>query len=327
MADQDRGSPRRTLTRRRFLGGVGGVALGTGLALAHARPAAASFMKWGAVVSPSADVPFSQKLDILRRIRPQTARLSMFWGDPNTRQFDDGQLDQMLGTGLSEVIIQSSEDPDSGLARHQLDLLLPYIDAHPNILFVWELGNEPDWHQPDNPWLARSNRLAAIRDNKPSQDRGNLFWAVNMPAGRYAGDGSGFGFGTSGQWFDAFVRDTGDGLGGMFGGPYSPDIATVHCYSSDYLRRYPERGENNPYKMIDYVRGWSTSISMKITEAGIDDPNRTISDRGYRYTQFGSSVGDETGGQIDSVCFYGLPPADREYDIWEGEADQIGSHP
>jgi hypothetical protein len=145
-----------------------------------------------------------------------------------------------------------------------------------------------------------------------------------MPAGRYAGDGTGFGFGSSGQWFDAFVRDTGDGLGPMFNGPYSPDIATVHCYSWDYLRRYPSRAEQNPYKMVDYVRGWSTSISMKVTEAGIDGNK---SDRGYRYVEFGNSVGGETGGQVDSVCFYGLPPADRDYDIWEGEADQIGTHP
>ncbi len=315
----------RAFSRRRFLGGMGGaVALGAGLSLATTRPASASFMKWGAVVSPSADVPFSQKVDILRRIRPQTARLSMFWGNPNARQFDDGQLDQILGTGVSELIIQSSEDPDSGLARQQLDMLLPYISAHPDILFVWELGNEPDWHQPDNPGLARAHRLSAIRDNKASQSRSNLFWAVNMPAGRWAGDGTGFTFGSSGQWFDGFVRDSGDGLGPMFGGPYSPDIATVHTYSWDFLRRYPERGENNPYKMVDYVRGWSTSISMKITEAGIDGAK---SDRGYRYVEFGNSVGGETAGQIDSVCFYGLPPADSEYDIWEGEADQIGTHP
>jgi hypothetical protein len=318
------------ISRRRLLGGMAAAATvaTTATVLGTATPASAAYyMKWGAVISPANDIPFSRKVDILRRIRPQTARVSMFWGDPDNRQFTDDQLDQLLGTGLTEVIIQSSEDPDPSLAARQLNQLLPYIDAHPGTLFVWELGNEPDWHQPDNPWLARWNRLAAIRDNKPGQDRSNLMWAVNMPAGRWAGDGTGFTFGSSGAWFDAFVRDTGDGLGGMLGGPYQPDIVTVHCYSWDYIAPHPERGENNPYKMIDYVRGWNSGISMKVTEAGIDDPNRQLTDRGYRYVQFGSRVAGDTGGQIDSVCFYGLPPADSEYDIYEGEADQIGTHP
>lgn len=317
------------LSRRGFLAalGVGTAAVAAGPLLGPARPAAASYyMKWGAVLSPAdvAGVDFARKIAILNRIRPQTVRVSMFWGDPNNRRFTDGQLDAVLGTGVTEVILQSSEDPDAGLAAQQLDSLLPYVDAHPGTLFVWELGNEPDWHQPDNPWLARWKRLTTIRDNKPWQDRGNLVWAVNMPAGRWAGDGTGFPFATSGAWFDAFVRDTGDGLGGMLGGPYQPDVATVHCYSWDHLRRYPDRGEQNPYKMIDYVRGWNSSISMKVTEAGIDGAK---SDRGYRYVEFGSSVADQTSGQVDSVCFYGLPPAEREYGILEGEAGQIGTHP
>ena len=283
------------------------------------------YMKWGAVCSPDFTPPgdFNTKIDILRRIRPKTVRVSMFWGNPYERRFNDWQLDQLLGTGLNEMIIQSSEDPDPPLARHQLNLLLPYIEAHPNILFVFELGNEPVWHRPDNPWLERWLRLATIRDNK-WQDRSNLLWAINMPAGRWRNpDDPTFPFPSSGQYFDAFVRDTGDGLGGMLSGPYQPDVVTVHCYSSDYLRRYPWRTERNPYKMIDYVRGWNSRISMKVTEAGI---NTWASDRGYRYREFGSSVANETGGQIDSVCFYGLPNVEDPYDITRAEADQIGTH-
>ncbi len=318
------------MSRRRFLGtvGTGAAALTAVTVLGTAAPASAeSFMKWGAVISPADTIPFSEKVDILRRMRPQTVRVSMFWGDPNNRQFSDAQLDQLLGTGLTEMIIQSSEDPDPGLAAQQLNSLLPYIDAHPGILFVFELGNEPDWHQPDNPGLARHNRLAAIQQNKPGQDRSNLMWAINMPAGRWAGDGTGFTFGTSGDWFNGFVADAGDGLGAMLNGPYQPDIVTVHCYSSDYITPQSGAGEHNPYKMVDYVRGWNSGISMKVTEAGIDNPNNAITDRGYRYVQFGTSVGGNTGGQVDSVCFYGIPPADANYGIFEGEADQIGTHP
>jgi hypothetical protein len=75
--------------------------------------------------------------------------------------------------------------------------------------------------------------------------------------------------------------------------------------------------------MIDYVRGWNHTISMKITEAGIDGRK---SDRGYRYVDFGQRIAGETNGQIDSVMFYGLPDVEREYGILEGEADQIGTH-
>ncbi len=319
--------PRPALSRRRFLGAAGAAAVTAGVLGGAAPASAASFMKWGAVVSPDASVSFDEKVDILRRIRPQTVRVSMFWGDPDNRQFSDAQLDAILGTGVSEVILQSSEDPDPSLAAAQLNSLLPYVDAHPGILFVFELGNEPDWHQPDNPGLARWNRLSTIARNKPSQDRGNLMWAVNMPAGRWNGDGTGFTFGSSGDWFNGFVADAGDGLGAMLTGPYRPDIVTVHCYSWDWINPYPDRGENNPYKMVDYVRGWNSSISMKVTEAGIDNPGGAITDRGNRYVAFGTSVGDNTGGQIDSVCFYGIPPADASYGIWEGEADQIGTHP
>lgn len=316
------------LSRRRFLKGVGAgaAALSAGAVLTTSKPAHAYYMKWGAVCSPdTTGTSFAAKVDILRRIRPQTVRVSMFWGDPYNRRFTDAQLDALLGTGLTEMILQSSEDPDPNLARNQLNLLLPYIDRHPNILFVWELGNEPDWSLPGDPWLARWKRLATIRDNKPGQSRGNLMWAINMPAGRWKNvHDSNFPFATSGQYFDAFVRDTGDGLGGLLTGPYRPQIATVHCYSWDYLNRYPTRGEDNPYKMIDYVRGWNSTISMKVTEAGI---NTTASDRGYRYRDFGNTVANQTAGQIDSVCFYGLPNVEDPYDLNTSQADQLGTHP
>jgi hypothetical protein len=328
MSEKDQ-STSAALSRRGFLGAaaLAGGALAGGALLGTAQPAAAGasvnyYMKWGAVCSPPGD--FNRKLNILRRIRPQTVRVSMYWGSPGSRRFSNSQLDQLLGTGLNEMIIQSSEDPDPSLAYNELNQLLPYIDAHPGILFVFELGNEPDWHT--DPWTARWKRLAAIRDNKWRQDRGNLLWAVNMPAGRWRNANDPSFQWSSGQYFDAFVRDTGDGLGNMIGSgyaPYKPDVVTVHTYSWDYLYRYPGRGDDNPYKMVDYVRGWDPWVSMKITEAGIDGFK---SDRGYRYRDFGQRIAGETAGQIDSVCFYGLPDVEAQYSIYEGEADQIGTH-
>lgn len=305
----------RSISRRRFLGGVaaGTAAVAAGQVLG-ASPAAASayYMKWGAVCSPAGD--FGTKVALLRRMRPQTVRVSMFWNSPGARRFSDGQLDQLLGTGLNEMIIQTSEDPDPALARQQVDQILPYVDAHPGILFVVELGNEPDWHS--DAGGARARRLATIRDNKPFQDRGNLMWAVNMPAGRADVPGG------SGGYFTDFVRDWSDGLGGMFSGPYRPDIVTAHCYSWDYLRRYPGRGEDNPYKMVDYVRGWAPGFPLKITEAGI---NALPADRGYRYVEFGNGISSFTGGVCDSVCFYGLPDVEPSYPLRGSDVDQVGA--
>ncbi len=317
-AHQDASKP--GVSRRRFLGGIGAgaaaLAAGSVFGLPE-RAAAAPYIKYGAVCSPFGD--FNRKIDILRRIRPQTVRVSMYHGGAVDPKFSFGDLDRLLSTGVTEMIIQSSEDPDSGKATDELNKVMPYIQSHPGTLFVFELGNEPDWHT--DPGTARYKRLTAMRDNQ-WRIGGNFYLAVNMPAGRYPTAQDPFQW-SSGQYFDTFVRDAGDGLGGLLGGPYAPPIITVHSYSWDYLERHPERGEDNPYKMIDYVRGWNSSVNMKITEAGI---NSAASDRGYRYANFGPSVANETGGQIDSVCFYGLPDVEDGYSIYEGEADQLGTH-
>lgn len=128
MSTDDTAGHPAVISRRQFLGGVaaGAVALTATQALGSRLPAAASsyyYQKWGAVCSPSGD--FGTKLDLLARMRPQTVRVSTFWGSPGSRQFSDGQLDQLLGAGLNEMILQSSEDPDANLAAAELDTLLP----------------------------------------------------------------------------------------------------------------------------------------------------------------------------------------------------------
>lgn len=304
------------LSRRRFLGGVaaGAAALAAGPALAGTSPAAASphYLKWGAVCSPPGD--FNAKVALLRRMRPQTVRVSTFWGTPGARRFSDWHLDQLLGTGLNEMILQSSEDPDAGLAAAELDSLLGYVDAHPSTFFVFELGNEPDHHT--DAGSARARRLDAVGHLRATRGRGNLKIAVNMPAGRPDVPGG------SGSYFTDFVRDWGDGRGGMFGGPNAPEIVTAHCYSWDYLRPFPERGDDNPYKMVDWIRGWSDSVNIKITEAGI---NALPGDRGWRYVEFGNGVSGYTGGRCDSVCFYGLPDVEPAYPLGGADVDQLGA--
>jgi hypothetical protein len=137
-----------------------------------------------------------------------------------------------------------------------------------------------------------------------------------MPAGRADVPGG------SGAYFTDYVRDWNDGLGGMFGGANSPEVVTAHCYSWDHLRPYPERGDDNPVKMVDWIRGWSDTVSIKVTEAGI---NALPDDRGARYAEFGATVSDRTGGRCDSVCFYGLPDVEPDYPLRGIDVDALAA--
>lgn len=273
-------------------------------------------MKYGAVCSPVGD--WGTKVNILGLMGPQTVRVSMFYANASTRQFADWQLDQLLNTGLSELIIQSGETADAATAQAQLNQFIGYVDTHPNTLFVYELGNEPDVHEV-SATVARQKRLTTLRDVKPQYaTRSNLLWAINMPSQNATPD-----------YFNAFVLDPGDGLGNLLTGPNQPQLVTVHCYGFSTLCR---SDNESPYKMIDWVRGY-TAMNIKVTEAGIyDGVTRQPDDlRGARYVEFAEKVTwpwtstRGGGGNLDSVCFYGLPDVGAAWNITDALARAIGS--
>jgi len=70
-----------------------------------------------------------------------------------------------------------------------------------------------------------------------------------------------------------------------------------------------------------------TDKNIKITEAGIFDGATVLPDsvRGPRYVEFAEKVGASGGGNLDSVCFYGLPEVDPGFQISGALADTIGS--
>ena len=276
-------------------------------------------VKYGGVASQPADL--DENVDLLRRMGATTARVSLFWGNAQTRRYDDAQLDRLLGAGLTELILQSGETADAAQAAHQLGQLIGYIDAHPRTQFVFELGNEPDLAEGDL-HAARVKRLTTLREVRPRFSRPNLLWAVNE-CSQNAEAGA----------FEAFNRDAHDGLGALLyspaagetHAPYAPDVVTVHCYGAATL--CPARGQpGNPWKVLDWVRGWSTTVRLKVTEAGIN--NGALADRGQRYVEFVAQLEQLTGGQVDSVCYYALPRVnDREtaYNLSRAEAEQIGA--
>lgn len=284
-------------------------------------------MKYGAVCSPgsltnpSLRSNFYVQADLLYRMRATTARISMFHETPGSRRYTDEGLNTLLGAGLTEMIINSSPTADEDLASLELQLCVNYIDAHPNTLFVFELGNEPDISG-ESAFTARYHRLTTIKNVKPTYafrndgtPRSNLLWAINMPSPN-----------VSAQYFNEFVIDNGDGLGNLLTGANRPDIATVHCYGDNTLCR------SDPpfsYKVVDWIRGWNGGINIKVTEAGISTRH---SDRPRRYVEFAEKVALPRttnyggGGNLDSVCFYGLPElTEAFYEIDGAFADAIGS--
>lgn len=289
-------------------------------------------MKIGAVCSPglrSNPSNVARQVNLLDRMRARTARISMYF-DPTydangqaNRRYGDYELDLILNVlrthGPPEMIFQTTEMADAVQAWYQLEKLLPYIDGRPDVLFVFELGNEPDIHG-ETPSDARYRRLSTIKHNKPRQGRGNLLWAINMPSQNASPD-----------YFNAFVNDyAGDGLGNLLTGVNAPDVVTVHCYGATSLCR-DDRVQ--PYKMIDWVRGY-TARNIKVTESGINDNEAYpagVRDRGKRYVEFANKVAAPRaqlyggGGDLDSVCFYGLPDVEDFYEITEPFADEIGS--
>jgi hypothetical protein len=279
-------------------------------------------MKYGAVCSPGTATNPSNyyvQADLLYRMHATTARVSMFFESPESRRYDNQGLDTLRGAGLTEMIIQSSETADAGLADRELSLCQDYIDAHPETLFVFELGNEPN-QTTDDAATARSKRLTTIRDVKPKyavrpdgSPRSNLLWAINMPSQN-----------DDGSYFNAFVNDfANDGLGNLLTGPNQPDVVTVHCYGFATLCRGDSQA---PYKLIDWVRGY-TDKNIKVTESGIFDGITVLPDsvRGPRYVEFAEKVSASGGGNLDSVCFYGTPEVESWFTISGGLADTIGS--
>src|SRR5919199_5945687 len=127
-------------------------------------------MKYGAVCTPGLRADPSdvgRQADLLRRLKATTARISMYFDSPGfARRYTDGDLDRLRAAGLSEMIIQSSENPTPDQAFDQLEAVRGYIRQHPDILFVFELGNEPDifGDEVGQPALARARRLTYLRD-------------------------------------------------------------------------------------------------------------------------------------------------------------------
>lgn len=293
-------------------------------------------MKYGGVASEPAQM--DRYVELLGAMGASTVRVSMFLGRAFNRRFDNAALDRLLDTGLTEMIIQSSEAPDVARSEHELAEtgLIQYVGDHPHTLFIYELGNEPD-KQPEymsDPQTARTRILTILRDVRPHfRQHTNLLWAVNMPSKDAQKPLNEGGTGNPSYSLD-FVRDTGDGLGPIIPGPHTgdgvidqgnvPALVTAHCYGFTSL--CGDDG-NDPNHVLDLIRSWNKEINVKVTEAGINDGDLASSgERGKLYVDYGQTILPNCYGNVDSLTFYALAGVTDfpVYNLTDAEVEFIG---
>ncbi len=324
-----------------------------------------SYVKRGAVASPypvnaqGIAIPYWVKVKarLLERMEATTVRVSLFTGGVGPR-FTTPQLDTLLTLGgrglnwgaapphLQEVLLSSREDPTPQTVEGELGSILPYIAhvtgelGYRDILFVYELGNEPNNIKDENgqfrtPADARNRLLSCLKFLKESKDSGrrfgngglplpdNLIWGVGMPSGA-----------ANAQYLDTFLG-TDDPRGGLLQGSYIPHLVTVNCYGDPDLT--PSQ-YGDPYSIIRAVRDRNGGINIKVAEANIGSPTdeeRAQGDGYYRGEHWRAFVdrfatpptNDPVYRGVDTVCIYAVPcVADQIYNTTFNTARRIAGY-
>lgn len=290
-----------------------------------------------------------------RACQPDTVRIPMFWNGQGPH-FAPWQLDQIRDNGrggtLREMIIQSSENSDENRVWWEYEQMLSYFRANPNLLFIFEIGNEPDQYPGDGGYHARRlmNCVWKIRDERGMGGAGNVLLAVNMPAGVQQ-DGQW----TDPNWLHQFFAPQSGYNGDILNGQYSPRVITVHGYGHATLC---PNDTADPWYILRWVRD-RTGKNVKITEANVglingqreydpawpDNPERAY--RGWKIVEAANKINSWHGGAegIDSFCVYGFGLLDncnlgqngqpyeaigwgtcggRPYELFGGECEAIG---
>lgn len=236
---------------------------------------AAAGMDVGAVLINPAN--FSTQVARLQKMRATSVRLHMYYkASPDSPVFTKAQIDQLYNAGIRRFILRSAEAPDAAtLGREFFSdrtsdgwTMWDISGTRTDSWWFFELNNEPNL-EGKSPYNARWDTLTFLKDNRSGHTRNNLRYIASMPT-----PDSGAGY-TGAQYFDAYMRDTGDGLGcmlystaaGCTNTPYAPDGLGVHFYGYNNLDRADGHA---PYTTYDWVRGWSSTIPIYATEAGID---------------------------------------------------------
>jgi hypothetical protein len=287
---------------------------------------AAAGMDVGAVlINPT---NFSTQVARLQRMRATSVRLQMYYkGFPDSPVFTKAQIDQLYNAGIRRFILRSAEAPDAATMGREFFsdrtsdgwTMWDISGTRADSWWFFELNNEPNM-EGKSPYNARWDTLTFLKDNRPGHTRNNLRYIVSMPT---PVGGAGY---TGAQYFDAYMRDTGDGLGcmlystaaGCTNVPYAPDGLGVHFYGDNSLDRNDSKA---PYTVYDWVRGWSSTIPIYATEAGVN--GGSWDGKAYLLNDFYRNV--PTGTYIVTYFAITTDGSWPTYSITDGGASIIGA--
>jgi hypothetical protein len=208
------------------------------------------------------------QLPALHCAKPSVVKFNMFYdGNVQVPVFGSQHLDPVLDMGAKTVILRTAETnigPDA--VQQQLTIpmsgwqrsILDYIQIHPQVKFIIEVGNEPD-RAGVNAWVQRWYLLQTAQKIAPlyRQSHPNLTWIASLST---KDGGAGF---SGPDYFNALMTT---GVDGALTSSYAG--FGVHAYGYNTLYR---DDANSPWAVSDWVYGFCDN-DIWVTEAGIDAP-------------------------------------------------------
>lgn len=215
---------------------------------------------------------------IVRAMRAEIARVRT----PIGFGFRPERLTDLITDGVRTVLL-CGEDGDVTPERTWQDLVrwLPVIDAHPEVRWIIELGNEPDIAGVDI-WRHRYDALQTLQRLPRMLGRPQLQWAISLPC-------------NLAQTRDLLARDEHGCLLDHV------DAICTHVYGWYDLG---DGGGGDWLRILDLAV--ATGLPVFISEAGIDDRGTPRPEKARRYLRWLETAPAGVAG----VCFWGLG-------IWE----------
>lgn len=243
------------------------------------------------------------QLPAFRAMAPTCAKLNMFYDGSVNPVFGSSEMDNILDSGVQDVIIRTSETRiTTGEIETQLHApmrgwnrsLFDYIQTHPNVHFHVEVGNEPDLAGV-NPWIHRYYmlRVAQLVAPKYRQSHPNLSWIASLSTLEGGAD----------YWNTLMSGPHGDSVPSLY------DSLGVHVYGYNTLFR---SDGHSPWAVADWVFGYCDK-PIWVTEAGIDAP-MLWSDKAKLYLDGVAEAGRHYGDRLRGVTFFTYSTDAQWYD-------------
>lgn len=185
----------------------------------------------------------------------------------------------LIADGVHTMVL-GGEDGDVTPERteHDLSRWLPLIDAHPQVRFIVELGNEPNIVAGMDIWRHRYDALRTLTELRPALGRPQLQWAISLPT-------------ALGDTKDLLARDS---RGCILD---HVDVVCPHLYG------WYEVGDGGGGEWPQvYEFALATGKPLILTELGIDDRATPKAEKAKRYLRWL----DQAPAAVVGACIWGL---------------------